>query len=120
MERFRDYDCNKCSETQKIERGCEADCLNAWIDNDGNKRYRCPRRPILENPRYFSKVVAAFNNYKNGFLPVAGGINDQPALFSKTIAIIEDTISQCEEFNKIQEKLIKKPKAGTVSLLRKE
>jgi hypothetical protein len=56
-----------------------------WKDSKNTKHKRCPRRPILEDPRWWATIVTALNNYEGGFLPHDGGMNAQNAMFSDVI-----------------------------------
>jgi len=39
---------------------------------------RCPRRPLLDRPTYFTELFWLYSNYSNGILPESGGLDDQP------------------------------------------
>lgn len=80
-----------------MERGCEKDALFPyWIDADGEERSRCPARPLLEDPAWFNSIISAYNAYKNGFLPYAGGTAKQPALFMFVMSTIDGIMSECD------------------------
>ena len=79
-------------------RGCDKPApVKWWTDVDGEARDRCPRRPIYENINWYNRLIAAFNAYKAGFLPHAGGMNNQAALFSDLMSVIDATVAQCDE-----------------------
>lgn len=93
------FECVDCIERKKqAERGCEQDApFPYWTDSDGLSRSRCPRRPIYENPQWYNEIIAAYNHYKNGFLPHAGGLVDQPALYPFVMGSIDAIIRMCDE-----------------------
>jgi len=52
---------------------------------------------------WFNQILAAYNFYKNGFMPHVGGIVDQAALYPFVMATIDDAISYCEKAPKRSE-----------------
>jgi len=89
-------DCVK--DKRQAERGCDSDApFPYWTDKDGNSRSRCPRRPIFEDLQWFNCIISAYNFYKNGFLPHAGGMTDQAALFPFVMATIDDIMADCDK-----------------------
>lgn len=59
---------------------------------------RCPLAMIDGET---SMVLKLYSHYKNGYLPDAGGINDQPASLIKAFEIIESATNLARE--KLQE-----------------
>ncbi|MET4190683.1 hypothetical protein ABIB89_003229 [Bradyrhizobium sp. JR3.12] len=101
---FKNLDCADCIKKGKqAERGCETEFILGgepylyWTDIDGLPRGRCPRRPIFENLDWFNQIITAYNSYKNGFLPHAGGVANQPALFPFVMTAIDTTMSACDK-----------------------
>lgn len=89
-----------------------------WTDLDGNKRSRCPRRPVYENPEFFNKVLAAHASYSAGFLPRAGGMHDQHCNFPTIMSIVEGAVAECNEANRnTSNRQAKLENDGKVSLL---
>ncbi len=74
-------------------RGCEEP-----IEGDGNvlvidgeEQRRCPRRPILEDPEYYSDIFYLYRKSEAGYLPEDGGLNNQPAKLMELFREIETT-----------------------------
>jgi hypothetical protein len=98
MELYPTFDCVTCTALQKRDRGCEQDApFPYWTDIKGSERFRCPRRSFYENPRLINTIISAYNHYQNGYLPHAGGLQDQSSLFAILMGLIERTISKCEK-----------------------
>lgn len=72
-----EWECHTCTEAQKESRGCIAPATQP-AEFDGVKLTRCPRRPLLDQYRYFSELFWLHSNYSNGILPESGGLEDQP------------------------------------------
>jgi len=109
---YPEFNCAKCDERQKLERGCEQDApFPYWTDRDGQERSRCPRRPIFEDPGWFGAIISAFNFYKNGFLPHVGGMADQAALYPFIMATIDDVNNVCDKIES------EKPRGDSDNLL---
>jgi hypothetical protein len=68
-----------------------------WTDINGLPRARCPRRPIFENLDWYNSIIAAHNFYKNGFLPHAGGMANQPALFPAVMHAVDIAMAACDK-----------------------
>ncbi|WP_349621641.1 hypothetical protein [Azospirillum argentinense] len=64
---------------------------------DGEQHFRCPRRPILEDPEGFREVFRVYRAYQKGFLPELGGLEAQAAKLTRALDLIEVTTTQCEE-----------------------
>jgi hypothetical protein len=104
MVRYPEFDCSKCTDKQKVSRGCEQDAMFPyWSDLDGNQHTRCPRRPIYENPDLFNSYISVYNLYKSGYLPHAGGMNDQHCNYPMLMQTIDNAVTKCEEYNRANE-----------------
>ncbi len=93
-----------CTVSQQKERGCHepVEGANVLVIH-GVEQRRCPRRPILENPAAFSELFWLYRNYKAGYLPEAGGLDDQPAKLMKSLRVIDAAVSETEKFKEEQE-----------------
>ena len=82
--------CKTC--TRQAEWGCDAhqeldaDGRPTWVDGaampleiDEEEVHRCPRRPILDDPRGWERLLTYNTLYQRGFLPDAGGVSEQSA-----------------------------------------
>ena len=97
-----DLDCSACTESLKIDRGCEKDSLipDRWR-MDGVSFQRCPKKQVsLETYEY----IRAYNKYQKGFLPNSGGWLEQPAKLNDVFDIIEKQLAIIEkkEMDKIK------------------
>lgn len=72
-----DFDCSTCTAAQKKARGCTAD---APVPHEigGMTLPRCPRRPLLDDPAYFSQLFWQHQQFKKGMLPDEGSLLSQP------------------------------------------
>lgn len=53
--------------------------------------YRCPVKLVTPDISYFFKFYAM---YKQGYLPVAGGVLDQASLFMQAAAIVDKEVAE--------------------------
>lgn len=67
---------------------------------DGEKQNRCPRTYLKEHAEDWSYIIGAYNAYEKGFLPTAGGMDAQPALFLPTMIVIHSAIQDEQEYQK--------------------
>jgi hypothetical protein len=88
-----------------MERGCNAVELadgtckdGAWIPvMVGDKQmFRCPRRPIKDNPDLYRELFRTYKAYAKGMLPEAGGLQNQPAALMESFSIIDGTLAEIE------------------------
>lgn len=63
----------------------------------GEEHWRCPRRPILDQPQLFGELFWMYRQIEQGILPDPGGIFDQANQFVECWAIIDSTLSECYE-----------------------
>lgn len=75
----------------KLERGCEQDSYipDKWQIGD-HVFQRCPVKEITVD---ISQYIRAYNFYKDGHLPNAGGWLDQPAKFIDVIELISSEMN---------------------------
>lgn len=84
-------DCQKCTDKQKYERGCEKDSPLPGRWQIGEQMFqRCPLKTVNLSSY---KMIQAYNFYKNGYLPNSGGWMDQSAKFIEAIDVIEKEVS---------------------------
>ena len=63
----------------------------------GELKTTCPKRPVFESPLWFSEVLGYYRHYKNGFLPVHGGVDQQPYKLMVILALIDDIKDSVQE-----------------------
>jgi hypothetical protein len=73
-----------------------------WELPDGEKQNRCPRVAIKADPEWWSDIAQAYSSYEKGFLPVQGGLDDQPALFQPIMATVASALDDERDLAKIQ------------------
>lgn len=61
-------------------RGCHEDGKNITLLGK-EKLSRCPLRFVRDDPRPFNRLARLYRFMEAGFLPEAGGINDQSTTF---------------------------------------
>jgi hypothetical protein len=71
---------------------------------DGLDRKRCPARVLLEDGPWFYKLVTAYNAYEKGFLPEAGGMDDQPAKFPVLMQLMQNAVNTVMEIKAERDK----------------
>jgi hypothetical protein len=67
------------------------------IEVDGELTYRCPRRPIKDDPRLFSDLLFHYVLFQKGHLPDDGGTLNQSFKAMQLFGLIEDTINGCSQ-----------------------
>ena len=83
-----EWECNACTATMKISRGCVTDATNP-ITLDGELMVRCPRRPLLDRPDHIRELFWLYSNYVEGILPQRGGLDDQPVKLMASIRLLK-------------------------------
>lgn len=79
--------CREC----KSKAGCESDSPVPLYTIDGEDIFRCPLKLITSESYIYMQF---YHHYKNGYLPVQGGILDQSSKFLEAMDIIENEISR--------------------------
>jgi hypothetical protein len=59
--------------------------------------FSCPARPWLDDPETMHLLYDLYAHYRNGFLPVAGGVLDQPAKLMGALAVVAHEVESCAE-----------------------
>lgn len=89
---FKGLSCRDC----KGKVGCEEDAPVPVYAVDGENIFRCPLKLITEESYIYMRY---YRHYKNGFLPVHGGLMDQATKFLKAMAIIDSAIEETRREN---------------------
>jgi len=83
-----------CTAQQKVSRGCEKDAPEQYrLVISGQVHMRCPRRPILEDPRTFQELFWLYRQKEKGYLTNTGGLDDQPAGLMQAFRIIDAALA---------------------------
>jgi len=99
-------DCAACTDRQQRAWGCHAvqnedgDWENAAedpIELDGETAFRCPRRPIKDDPRGWHQLLTYRRMMNKGFLPEAGGLHDQPVRLMSMLSLVDATFEEAFE-----------------------
>ena len=100
---LQDRDCAVC--TRQTEWGCNAspgDQGGAWLDHavlpiriDGEEVWRCPRRPIKDDPGYWRRLLFFYGMFKKGHLPDPGAVSEQSNKAMQMFAIVDDVVADC-------------------------
>jgi hypothetical protein len=80
-------------------RGCENDVTGVWFIRGKEIANRCPVTLITQGTQ---EIIRAYNFYKNGILPYAGGWLMQTRRFAEAMQILDS------ETNSISQKEIEK------------
>jgi hypothetical protein len=62
---------------------------------DGEEVYRCPRRPLKDDPAYWGRLLTHYGNFEKGLLPDAGGVVDQSNKAMSLFGIMADVTAEC-------------------------
>ena len=102
LELLPERQCATCTDTKKLEWGCETDAKQELSLGD-LKITRCPRRPLLDNPEYYSYLFWLYRQMQNGILQESGGLEDQPSRMVESFRIMEVTLNECAEIKRVDE-----------------
>lgn len=86
-------DCRKCTDRQKIDRGCVKDAVDVWVI-DGEELRRCPIKVVTKQS---IEYIRAFNMFEKGYLPNIGGWMNQSVKFLDAIAVIQAAMTEEEK-----------------------
>lgn len=98
-----EWQCETCTALQKEMRGCTEEATKP-VELDGEKQLRCPRRILLDEPRYISEVWWLYSKYVDGILPEHGGLYDQPAKFLAVVRLLDGAKSAATSEKEEQDK----------------
>lgn len=85
------FNCQAC----KFHRHCDASNPSpfpVWVIPEIGLESRTCLLPMVDESS--RQLLRLYGHYKNGLLPFAGGILDQPAVFGEAMELIELRISQ--------------------------
>jgi len=68
------------------------------IDVMGEKSFRCPRRPVLENPKVFSHYLSLHKDYEKGILPEPGSRAEQCAYVMDVLGLLDNIYARIRRF----------------------
>lgn len=77
----------------KKGRGCDTQGTNVTLLGS-EQVTRCPRRFIYDSPNEFYRLTAMWNDYQKGFLPEAGGTDDQQAQVMQALQIYDRAVTE--------------------------
>lgn len=64
---------------------------------DDEEVWRCPRRPIKDDPVYWQRLLLFWKHYKEGHLPDAGPITRQSFRALTLFGVMDDTMVDVEK-----------------------
>lgn len=82
----------------------------------GEEYYRCPLRPLYENPDKLPEIIWYYRSYNKGFLPVEGGLLDQPHKLLSCIKVIDKAYNMAEAEKAEKEELARKRKQSQTNV----
>jgi len=86
-----DFDCSRCTEAAKKERGCHEPAKRPVVSIGGEKYYRCPVKLIRPWAKW---VLGLYRHYRDGHLPYSGGVMDQPAKLMEAFLVVASAIEE--------------------------
>jgi len=99
---LQDRDCAVC--TRQAEWGCDArqNPDGTWsgraalpIRIADEEVWRCPRRPVKDDPGYWRRLLFFYGMYKKGHLPDPGAVALQSNKAMQLFAILDDVVAEC-------------------------
>lgn len=93
---FPERVCSTCKDQNKKDWGCTTDTALP-MTLDGVEIFRCPRRPLLDDPQFFNLIFSTYRHYKDGFLPVSGGILDQAPKMMRAMSAMSTVLEELRE-----------------------
>ena len=81
---------------QKQLWGCE-DKAQLPLKLNGEELWRCPRRPVLEDPDGFRFWLRQYRNFQNGVLPDPGSWLEQASMTVEVFGVLDYAYSRVEE-----------------------
>jgi hypothetical protein len=101
--------CQTCTALQMKVRGCTQDAQQP-LTLEGEKLYRCPRRPLLDKTAYFEAVFAHWRTYMKGHLPDVGPLGNQGHRYVTLMRVVEEAVdhAQAEASRRAQQRAAKR------------
>jgi hypothetical protein len=96
-------DCAVCTSQQKKIWGCTEPSRQP-LELDGELHFRCPRRPLLEEPQKWGRVFWLYRQFDRGMLPEEGALLSQPHKLMRYFEILEVSKSNAEAEQQKQER----------------
>ena len=112
---LQERDCAVC--TRKADWGCDARLNPAalapgepldpsrpelWQDRafmpiriDDEEVWRCPRRPVKDDPVYWQRLLFYYGMFKKGHLPDPGAVSEQSNKAMQLFALLDDAVADC-------------------------
>lgn len=91
-------DCARCTSSKQKEWGCHATQKQdgSWENKaalplklDDEEHWRCPRRPVKDDPGFFRRLFFFHGLYKKGQLPAKGGVVDQSDRMMNLLRLVD-------------------------------
>jgi hypothetical protein len=95
-------DCAVCN--RQDEWGCHArrNDDGSWerkaalpLRIDHEEVFRCPRRPIKDDPGYWRRLLFFYGMFKKGHLPDPGAVSEQSNKAMQLFALLDDAVADC-------------------------
>lgn len=96
--------CSTCTAHQKIEWGCDAyqDEKGEWQKKalipermDNEDVWVCPRRPVKDDPAFYSELMSLYALYKEGVLADEGSIMSQSTKYVNLMRLVHAAVNEC-------------------------
>jgi hypothetical protein len=72
---------------------------------DKEEWWRCPRRPVKDDPRLFIEVSKLWQMREKGFLPYPGSYFEQPAMYVECMSVVDSTVAEADRIRDKASKL---------------
>jgi hypothetical protein len=79
---------------------------------DDEPWHQCPRRPILNDPGYWSETMGMWNLYRKGLLPDRGAVGDQCWRAMTLFRFMDAYFAEAEEAKEAQEARKRRARGG--------
>jgi hypothetical protein len=91
---IKGFDCDDCPDNQKEFRGCETDTEFSYELPLVGEFFRCPVKMVGQRIR---TAMRFYIHYKNGYLPIPGGVLDQSNTFLAACEILDKQIADIQK-----------------------
>jgi len=101
---LQERDCAVCN--RQAEWGCHArqSADASWerkaalpLRIDHEEVFRCPRRPIKDDPAFWRRLLFYYGMFKKGHLPDPGAVAEQSARAMQLFGLLEDAVAMCQQ-----------------------
>jgi hypothetical protein len=97
--------CATCTKKQQRDWGCDAakNENGEWVGHkavipdtfDDEDYFGCLRRPVKDDPGFFSELMSLYGLYKEGVLADEGSISSQATRYVTLMRLVHGVVNEC-------------------------